>query len=167
MFKITELNYLFLYFAIIYAVVFLLKLFFDKKSNKLFTILVFILFEGIFMICLFNILVIEWTFNTSDSGLLYSIMNSLLIGAFLVVIGFQSKQKPIVMKIIIIVIVSIFLISSTSLIGVRITLNLPFLIYHSFSTNTGEGAIFYITNIVFFDALIVASFISEGDKSAD
>lgn len=123
----------------------------------------FLIIQLPIVLFLFRVIVIEFIDNSSTLGVFYSLLNSILIGVWLNVIGFGFKNKEKVGRLILLIIASIFMISSASLLGIRITLNLSFLSYKTFETNTEIGALFYISNIALFDSIALASFIAEGE----
>jgi len=157
------INYYFMTLAILNFFVLIWQLIFKKYSNKLMAIFLFILSELVIFLFIFRIIIIKWSMSESDFGLMYSVLNAYLMGAFLVLIGFGFKNKESKNRLLILVIVTIILITSASLIGVSITINLGILLVKEFVTNTGQGALFFTGNIVFFDSIIIASFLAEGE----
>lgn len=157
-----EINYFYLSIVIVNFIIFLFKLLLKRYYKIYSLIFYFLIVESIFLIFAFRIIIINFSLQTETFGILYSMLNSYLIGVFINVLGFSGKQKQI-QRIIIFVVASIIMISSASLIGISITINLPFLIEKVFTTNTGQGAVFFISNILLFNSLIIASFLSEGE----
>lgn len=139
-------------------------LFLKKYANKTLMSFKFLIIQIPILLMVFRIIVLEFINNNQFLGVLYSLLNSMLIGVWLNVIGFGFKNKEKTMRFVLLAVASIFMISSASLVGIRITLNIPILAEKVFETNTGQGAIFYISNIALFDAVSLSSFIAEGES---
>lgn len=83
----------------------------------------------------------------NQPSFIWTIINAIILGGYLMAIGLTTSMSKrnwlIIFAIVLILLIVIGMFS------IRITINLPFLIYKSIQTNTSEAQLFFTSNLLF------------------
>ena len=108
-----------------------------------------------------TILNIYVTFNAAESSLIYSLLNGLLLGAFVAILVNVSTMNRYV-KIIVVVFVLIFALIGIA-VGIGVQIFLPLFHPQVFESNTVKGIDFLIGNLAILTLIFFASLITESE----
>ncbi len=120
---------------------------------------------GIFLLFWFRIIIVEflWESESNIESTFFSILNGLIFGFYLNCL-FGSNGSSTTYKIVFIAIFCLFFYLGIQNFGVRLTVDLPFLIEKTLSTNSSELIIFFTSNLVFFTSIYLMSYFIESEK---
>lgn len=138
----------------------------ELSERWLLTKFILVLLAGL-IICLifiYDIIEIYISVNSDNSNFIWSILNVLIIGIFMNIIGIGSSMKQVNRTFLLLAVVYLAIVGF-GYFGFLIKFNLPFLIYKKYETNTIRGIYFLTLNIVFLLLVFFISFLSESDVS--
>jgi len=98
----------------------------------------------------------------NQPSIIFTILNGLVMGVYLNTIGLTSSSKKANMLVVFMIIWIVF--SCIGLFGFRITLNFEIFLYKSYTSNTAEGILFFVSNLPYLALIFMLSHLIEGER---
>ena len=168
-------NYFIIFLVIFLCILYLV--FFYNKSNDfsntvLFTKIVFyfsiiITFALLFMYEVMTIYITEGSTRAKNESWLFTMINALLLGAFILIAGVFNENNTSLYKYTILFILVYFSISGFGYLGIKIVFGVPisdYLNYDTIHSNSSKMSLFITLNLLLFTLIMFITFIVEQEK---
>lgn len=173
--KPEAFKYLIIILVVLLCIIYLT--FFYRKSNDLSNTVIFskicfyfsiiIGFSLVFYLQIIEIFICQGVSVEKSESWLFTVINALLIGAFLLIAGIFSENNTIYIKYSILVFLGYLAITGFGYLGIKIVFNAPisdYLNYNTIQSNSSKMARFLTFNIVIFTLIMFITFIVEQEK---
>lgn len=102
--------------------------------------------------------------ENGEESLIFTLLNSLIMGMYVTCLGWSVGASKWYIKLLLIGIVGLFLYLGFTNVGLKVCSNLPIFLVSCYESNSAQGIVFFLGNLLFFTALFGLTFITEGEK---
>ncbi|MBD3216221.1 MAG: hypothetical protein GF311_26645 [Candidatus Lokiarchaeota archaeon] len=129
-------------------------------------VVVFLIVIVVFLF-VYRVIIIEFLEENEGGSFIWTLLNSLLLGMYVVAIGLTMGGRKGILKAIMLVSVVYITLSWGGYIGLRVTINIIIFVEKVFESNTIQGVFFLTWNWYIFIIIFVASNLTESEIKDD